>query len=291
MITELSPLFCVTVCILFLPAECSADEPISQLSVVVRSQDRERWLRAVEKLAELSRQSPELRKEVWERARVNTLGMKFAAVMPGEFLSGWPASQPKPVRDAFFLSACEVTNAQMKAVLPDWQPSEYSPDPDMPAVGVDCETALRFCSTLSERENAVYRLPSGREWQYACRAGSSTAWGVETPIADHACWKVGGLQRACAVASFTPNSWGLYDMHGNALEWLGASEGEGCAAVFYGGAFAAGLPDALRCNYQIPLPLLDRFPLDREAVPFRQAIGFRVVREIRDDGVSSAEKN
>jgi formylglycine-generating enzyme required for sulfatase activity len=257
---------------------------IPQLALHAQSPDRDQWTQAAETLGVHARQSRELQDEIWERTRVNTVGMKFVPIMPGEFLSGWPVPQPKPVREAFFLSACEVTNEQMKTVLPDWTASDYSPDPHMPALGVDCQTALRFCAALSEAEKASYRLPSDPEWEYACRAGSSTAWGVETPIADHACWKEGGLKQACTVASFPPNSWGLYDMHGNALEWVrprSSDDADGCAGAFRGGAFAAGVSDALRCSKQIPLPLFDCFPLDLDCVPFRQAIGFRVVREIR----------
>jgi len=101
---------------------------------------------------------------------------------------------------------------------------------DFPAVCVGWEDAVLFCQTLTELERhagrltatQVYRLPTEAEWEYACRAGTETAYsfGDDDEKADAYCWydsNAGG--RMHKVAEKKPNLWGLFDMHGNVLEW------------------------------------------------------------------------
>jgi formylglycine-generating enzyme required for sulfatase activity len=124
---------------------------------------------------------------------------------------------------------------------PGFEQSDYHP-----VIAVSWNDAQAFCRWLSTKESAGYRLPSEAEWEYACRAGTTTwySWGEDPDSAyEHANVADGALeadqpnttryQRAvrlgadegdghvftAKVMSFRPNPWGLFDMHGNVWEW------------------------------------------------------------------------
>ncbi|MEZ6055342.1 MAG: formylglycine-generating enzyme family protein [Planctomycetaceae bacterium] len=101
---------------------------------------------------------------------------------------------------------------------------EYGDDPDLPAVSMTQYAAKQYSKWVSGITGQQYRLPSEAEWEYACRAGTNTAWSTGNDPAtlreyarfqsedrDHGPLKVGSLK---------PNAWGLYDMHGNIAEWV-----------------------------------------------------------------------
>jgi formylglycine-generating enzyme required for sulfatase activity len=132
----------------------------------------------------------------------------------------------------FYLGATEVTQGQWEAVMGTrpWEGNSHvRTGTDYPATHVSWGDAVEFCQRLGKKENATYRLPSEAEWEYACRAGTTTAYhfGDDTsPLGEYA-W-FGGLsgdgncrneRYAHQVARKKPNSWGLYDMHGNVWEW------------------------------------------------------------------------
>ena len=134
-----------------------------------------------------------------------------------------------------YLAECQITNAQYEMFAPAHRELRgklgFSREDDEAAVFVSWHDAVAFCRWLSEREGAEFRLPTEAEWEYACRAGSSTAFssGDERPPAveknqrrtwfpDQ--WRTTGENVVpLHVGRTPPNPWDLFDLHGNVEEW------------------------------------------------------------------------
>jgi formylglycine-generating enzyme required for sulfatase activity len=94
--------------------------------------------------------------------------------------------------------------------------------PDLPVVQVSWDDAQAFCRWLGRQEGHEYCLPTEAEWEYACRAGSTTRWcmGDDPAALGRFAWFAGNSRgMPHAVGLTQPNAFGLYDMHGNVWEW------------------------------------------------------------------------
>ena len=133
--------------------------------------------------------------------------------------------------EGFWLGKFELTQAQWTAVMGTrpWRNLPLSRDaPDHPAVFLTWDDAQSFVQTLNRAiGDSLYRLPTEAEWEYACRAGTQTRWSHgdrETTLDDYAWFEKNAWNQneryAHPVGRRLPNPWGLYDMHGNAEEWV-----------------------------------------------------------------------
>ena len=197
------------------------------------------------------------------------LGPEMVVIPKGQFVMGSPAGEgdrqdaegPQhavAIKAPFALGRFAVTLAEFGAfveatgrAIPDemytfendkWETRKgrsfrnpgFAQTPRHPVVGVNWDDADAYCQWLSGRTGKVYRLASEAEWEYACRAGSSTPfwWGasISTDEANyHGNYtydggKKGQYRKATLpVESFKPNPWGLYQVHGNVWEWCADS--------------------------------------------------------------------
>jgi len=166
----------------------------------------------------------------------NTVGMKLVRIEPGSFLMGQEEGgdfDERPVHEVeitrgFFICTTEVTNAQYEKFRPGWRqmsgkPAELSNADDEAVIHVSWQDAVDFCRWLSDKESIPYRLPSEAEWEYACRAGTTTAYytGDELPQQYYKNQEIttGPEAVPLKVGQSPANAWELYDMHGNVEEW------------------------------------------------------------------------
>ena len=125
-----------------------------------------------------------------------------------------------------------VTQGQWREIM-GTNPSQFSDCGDTcPVESVSWEDAQEFVELLNQRRPGLnYRLPTEAEWEYAVRAGTTGDYGG-TEVLDEMGWYLGNSAgRTHPVAQKHPNAWGLYDMHGNVLEWVQDWYGPYTAAV------------------------------------------------------------
>ncbi len=171
----------------------------------------------------------------------NTIGMEFALIPAGQFMMGSPLHEPGRDMDErlhrvtltrpFYFQTTEVTQRQWQKVM-GYNPSQFKKcGDDCPVETVSWNEVQEFISKLNQLEGTkAYRLPTEAEWEYACRAGTETPFYTGTCIStDQAnfngkrpmpvCLAGEYRDKTVPVRSFAPNSWGLYEMHGNVWEW------------------------------------------------------------------------
>lgn len=168
----------------------------------------------------------------------NSIGMDFVYIPAGEFMMGSKKGHlnERPVHkikisNGFYMGVYEVTQGQYLAVM-GTNPSIYtgpSIKANNPVEQVSWYDATGFCKKLSQKEGKTYRLPTEAEWEYSCRAGSTTVYSFgdsESDLGDYA-WYRGNSSESDRfayriphpVGQKKPNAFGLYDMHGNISEW------------------------------------------------------------------------
>ena len=161
----------------------------------------------------------------------NTIGMKFALVPSGEFNMGSAPGErsadddERPVHrvrisQPFYMSIYEVTRREYGLVVTN--DSTTGDDVNDPVTDVSWFQAENFCKKLQDRDGNTYRLPTEAEWEYACRAGSSTSWSFSDrsgSMSKYAWCVQNSNGRVHSVGSLLPNRFGLFDMHGNVGEW------------------------------------------------------------------------
>jgi formylglycine-generating enzyme required for sulfatase activity/tRNA A-37 threonylcarbamoyl transferase component Bud32 len=168
----------------------------------------------------------------------NGVTLEMVEIPGGTFMMGSPESEAGRRSDegpqhqvtvpSFFMGKYELTQAQYQAIIGS-NPAYFKGD-KRPVEQVSWNDAVAFCEKLSQKTGKSYRLPSEAEWEYACRAGTTTPFYFGESITPdlvnydgnftYASAPVGQyLEQTTNVGSFPPNAFGLYDMHGNVWEW------------------------------------------------------------------------
>jgi formylglycine-generating enzyme required for sulfatase activity len=159
----------------------------------------------------------------------NSIGMKLIYVPAGDFNMGSPPEEKGRQDDEllhkvkitcpFRIGMTEVTQAQWQTVMGN-NPANFTGD-DLPVEKISWKSAIAFCKKLSETEGKTYRLPTEAEWEYACRAGVTGPVAGTGQIDDMAWYDENSKEQSHTVATKTPNTWGIFEMHGNVSEWCG----------------------------------------------------------------------
>jgi len=169
-------------------------------------------------------------KEVFAVGLGGGVHMEFVPVPAGEFpmgdAKGEPSQQPVhrvKITKPFWLGKYEVTQRQWEAVMGN-NPSTFR-GPQNPVENVsweDCQAFLRKLNERAARSGAKFSLPTEAQWEYACRAGSTSTYcfgDAPEGLGEYAWFADNSGGTTHPVGRKKPNAWGLYDMHGNVFEW------------------------------------------------------------------------
>ena len=177
------------------------------------------------------------------RVALSSLSLRLAKIPAGSFLMGSEngGSDEKPVKtinlSGFEMSTTEITQAQYMSIMDD-NPSYFKLDNNCPVERVTWKDAITFCNKLSEKvglepcynlsagacdfSKSGFRLPTGAEWEYACRSESGLDYSLgdgESALNRAGWYQRNSQEKTQPAGQKTPNAWGLYDMHGNVWEW------------------------------------------------------------------------
>lgn len=181
-----------------------------------------------------------------EKTFTNSLGMEFVLIPAGSFTMGSPVGEAHRSGDEvlhrvtiskpFYMQTTEVTLRQWRALMGKKLFGRRRGSDNSPVVKVSWHDCMDFIKRLNRLKEGTYRLPTEAEWEYACRAASTTpySWGKEIDCGramygnntlksdqcvDYVKSKGMAVDGPAPVKSYPPNAWGLYDMHGNVWEW------------------------------------------------------------------------
>ena len=188
---------------------------------------------AVEKVTSVSNEKDitkePTKKESSGKEEVTDLGkdvkLEMILIPAGKFVMGSPASEKGhrvnetqhevTLTKPFYMGKHEVTQDQWDAVMVNNR--SFYRGPKLPVTSVSWENCQEFIKKLNAKTSGGYRLPTEAEWEYSCRAGTTTAYSYGDIITKNDS-NVEGLSTK-VVGSYKPNAFGLYDMHGNVWEW------------------------------------------------------------------------
>lgn len=199
------------------------------------------------------------KQKIQGKSYTNSIGMQFVGIESGSFMMGSEHANlsdeiiagksylrdgdwdEKPIHNVtistpFHVGIFQVTNTQYEEFRPEHRELRgklgFSQDDDESVVFVDWHDAKGFCEWLSEKEGLSYRLPTEAEWEYVCRAGTTTHFHTGDTLPSEFHKNIGeswypdaGRGRGqdetmpLHVGKTPPNDWGVYDMHGNVEEW------------------------------------------------------------------------
>lgn len=163
----------------------------------------------------------------------SSTGVEFVLILPGEFYMGSPSEEQGrsdsespahkvTIKNAFYMGKFQVTQKQWKNIMGN-SPSHFKGD-TLPVEMVSWNDVQEFVEKLNAAENTdKYRSPSEAEWEYACRAGIQTRYSFgddESKLNEYAWYVKNSGRKTHPIGRKQPNSWGLYDMHGNVWEWV-----------------------------------------------------------------------
>ena len=227
--------FCVVVCLMLVG--CGSQET-GGVKVSEGKQSPVESVKVAEKAQEQEKDIASPREKF-----TNSIGMEFASIPAGKFLMGSPHTEKGrqegetqhevTLTQGFRMGVHEVTQAQYEQVMGK-NPSSFK-GATLPVEMVNYDDALAFCKKLSDlpAEKAAgrkYRLPTEAEWEYCCRAGTSTPFHFGNELngtqancdgtSPYGTTQIGAnVRKTTPVGSYDANAWGLYDMHGNVSEW------------------------------------------------------------------------
>jgi formylglycine-generating enzyme required for sulfatase activity len=225
--------------------------------------------------------------------------MSFVRILPQNYPMGSPLDEPKrhfdellhrvAITKAYYMQTTDVTQGEYAAVMGSIQSSKFAlSEKLLPVVNVSWDDANAFCRELEKKDHGRHcRLPTEAEWELACRAGEVGGFADGKPLKEISWFPGNSGGHLHPVASKQPNSWGLFDMPGDAAQWCsdyygtyhfevgqtttdptGPDSGE--VRVIRGGSFAH--PEEIsRCAARRGL-----LPTDK-----RPDVGFRVVMQPR----------
>jgi formylglycine-generating enzyme required for sulfatase activity len=228
------------------------------------------------------------------------VSLDLVLIQPGSFTMGDDGGESDEIpahkvtiTKPFYLGKYEVTQEQWEAVM-GANPS-YSKGPKKPVENVSWNDCQEFVKKLNERlagTSAAVRLPTEAEWEYACRAGTTTKYSFgdnESDLGDYAWYDGNSNNKTHPVGEKKPNARGLYDMHGNVWEWCRdwyddkgyeryqrgdlTPPSSGASRVLRGGSWVNDDPDDFRCACR-----LQSHPDFR----YGDFFGFRVARTVRE---------